>query len=87
MNFCIAGRCDGASSTSTASSGIAAESVCSRYSTGIGSPACGAGGNTRPVGIARLVSGSSSSSIVSAGFMVAMMLVPNGVTAAASDRR
>ena len=43
----------------------------------------GAGGKLRPAGIARLVSGSSSSSIVSAGFMVAMMLVPTGVTAAA----
>src|SRR5450755_3804228 len=41
MNFCIAGRCDGASSTSTALSGMAAESVCSRYSTGSGSPAAG----------------------------------------------
>ena len=30
----------------------------------------------RPAGIARLVSGNSSSSIASAGFMVAMMLVP-----------
>ena len=85
MNFCIAGRCDGASSTSTASSGMADESACSRYSTGIGSPAFGGGGNTRPAGIARLVSGSSSSSIASAGFMVATMLVPNGVTAAASE--
>ena len=37
----------------------------------------------RPFGAARLVSGSASSSIVSAGFMVAMMLVPCGVTAAA----
>ena len=52
MNFCIAGRCDGASSTSAASAGIAAESVCSRKSTGIGSAAIGAGGKTRRAGIA-----------------------------------
>ena len=45
---------------------------------------CGAGGSARPAGIARLVSGSSSSSIASAGFMVATMLVPDGVTAAAA---
>ena len=62
---------------------MAVDSACSRYSTGIGSAACGAGGKMRPAGIARLVSGSNSSSIVSAGFMVAMMLVPTGVTAAA----
>ena len=37
----------------------------------------------RPAGIARVVSGNSSSSIESAGFIVAMMLVPEGVTAAA----
>ena len=83
MNFCIAGRCDGASSTSAALSGIAVESACSRNSTGTGSAARGAGGRLRPGGIARLVSGNSSSSIVSAGFMVAMMLVPRGETAAA----
>ena len=83
MKFCIAGRCDGASSTSTASAGIAAERVCSRNSTGIGSAASGAGGKIRPLGIARLVSGRSSSSMVSAGVMVAMMLVPTGVTVAA----
>ena len=43
----------------------------------------GAAGKARPAGIARLVSGSSSSSIVSAGFIVATMLLPDGVTAAA----
>src|ERR1700724_1617680 len=83
MKFCIAGRCDGASSTSTASSGIADASACNKYSTAIGSPATGAGGKTRPAGIGRLVSPSRSISRVSAGFIVAMMLVPNGVTAAA----
>ena len=36
----------------------------------------------RPFGIARLVSAVSSISAASAGFMVAMMLVPAGVTAA-----
>jgi hypothetical protein len=51
---------------------------------GIGSTARGAGGKTRPAGVARFASGSKSSSIASAGFMVAMMLVPDGVTAAAS---
>ena len=44
---------------------------------------CGAGGSVRPAGVARFVSGSISSSMESAGFMVAMMLVPTGVTAAA----
>src|SRR6266436_10305471 len=83
MNFCIAGRCDGASSTSTSCGPMTAESECNKNSTGIGSAAAGAGGNVRLAGIARLVSGSRSSSIVSAGFMVAMMLVPDGVTAAA----
>jgi hypothetical protein len=37
----------------------------------------------RPVGIVRLVSGSKSTSLASAGFMVAMMLAPSGDTAAA----
>src|SRR6266436_4151696 len=83
MKFCIAGRCDGASSTSAASSGMASESVCNRKSTGIGSAARSVADNARPAGIARLVSGSRSISIVSAGFIVAMMLAPCGVTAAA----
>ena len=48
------------------------------------SAADGAGGSTRPAGTARLDFGSRSSSIESAGFMVAMMLAPDGVTAAAS---
>ncbi len=62
---------------------MAAKSECSRYSARIGSDAAGAGGSVRPVGVVRLVSGSISSSIASAGFMVAMMLVPDGVAAAA----
>ena len=37
----------------------------------------------RPAGAARLLSGNAASSADSAGFMVAMMLVPTGVTAAA----
>ena len=88
MNFCIAGRCDGASSTSAASAGIADDSVCSRIfdrnriGRAVGAPAA-----LRPFGAARVVSGSSSSSIDSAGLMVAMMLVPTGETEAPSDRR
>ena len=84
MNFCIAGRCEGASSTSAALAGMASDSECSRNSTGSGSAADGAGGSVRPAGIARFDSGSRSSSIESAGFMVATMLAPDGVTAAAS---
>ena len=84
MNFCIAGRCEGTSSTSAASAGIAVASECNRNSTGSGSAAAGAGGNVRPAGAVRFVSGSISSSIESAGFIVAMMLEPAGVTAAAS---
>ena len=82
-NLFISGRCDGASSTSAVSSGISVESVCIRKSTGIGSAAFGAGGNVRPLKTSRLVSGNSADSMVRAGFMVAMMLVPDGVTAAA----
>ena len=44
----------------------------------------GAAGKLRRAGIARFVSGSSSSNMESAGFMVAMMLVPDGGTAAES---
>ena len=43
----------------------------------------GAGGSVRPVGAVRFVCGRRSSSMASAGFMVAMILVPRGVTAAA----
>ena len=53
MNFCIAGRCEGTSSTSAASAGIAADSECSRNSTGSGSAAVGAGGKVRPAGAVR----------------------------------
>ena len=83
MNFCIAGRCEGISSTSDAPSGIACDSECSRNSTGSGSPACGAGGSVRPFGAARC-SPAGARAADSAGFIVAMMLVPTGVTAAAS---
>jgi len=61
---------------------MAVDSVCNTNSAAIGSPARGAGGMARPAGIARLVSGSISISIASAGLMLAMMLVPAGVTAA-----
>ena len=62
---------------------MAWNSASSRNSVGIGSAAVGAGSSVRPAGITRLVSGNSSSSIASAGFIVATMLVPDGVTAAA----
>jgi hypothetical protein len=63
---------------------MAEESACSAYSAEIGSVARGAGGRVRPLGTARLVSPSISSSIESALLMPAMMLVPTGVIDAAS---
>ena len=83
MNFCIAGRCDGTSSTSTASWASRGAARAAGIRPGSDrrpmAPAAACG---RPARRAWFRAAFRAASI-SAGFMVATMLVPTGVTAAA----